>query len=119
MITIEQIPNHLWQLLNKLCENFPQFVPVSDLENYEVVQEFPADVQFVAIGDDFAGYQGETEVIPVEYFKQEPVLEEEQEQKQVVYYQQSQEVKQGDGDDLEELLQESPCKQNAVEVRTE
>ena len=100
-------------------ENFPQFVPVSDLENYEVVQEFPADVQFVAIGDDFAGYQGETEVIPVEYFKQEPVLEEEQEQKQVVYYQQSQEVKQGDSDDLEELLQESPCKQNAVEVRTE
>ena len=58
-------------------------------------------------------------VVNMEYFKQEPVLVEDQ----VVYYEQSGEVKQGDGDgdgdDLEELLQESPCKQNPVEVRTE
>ena len=98
-------------------EDFQQFIPVSQLESYEVVQEFPADLQFVAIGDNFAGYQGEAEVIPAEYFKQEPVLVEDQDQ--VVYYEQSGELKQGDGDDLEELLQDSPSKQNPVEVRTE
>ena len=102
-------------------EEFQHFVPLNQLENYEVIQEFPADLQFVAIGDNFGGYQGETEVIPVEYFKQEPVQVEDQEQ--LLYYEHSGEVKQGDGegdgDDLEELLQESPCKQNPVEVRTE
>ena len=98
-------------------ENFQHFVPVNQLENYEVVQEFPADLQFVAIGDNFASYQGETEVIPVEYFKQEPVLVEDQDQ--VVYFEESRESKQVGGDDLEELLQDSPSKQNPVEVRTE
>ena len=86
-----------------------EIVPVSSLENYQVVDEFPVDLQFVEVG----GFQsGETEVkVPEQYFKQESILVHEE---RLGYgYEQSEDVNHP-GDDLEELLQDSPCKENQV-----
>ena len=86
-----------------------EIVPVSSLENYQVVDEFPVDLQFVEVG----GFQsGETEVkVSEQYFKQESILVHEE---RLGYgYEQSEDVNHP-GDDLEELLQDSPCKENQV-----
>jgi len=96
-------------------ENFQQFFPVANLEDYEVVQQFPVDLQFVAVGDNIGGYRegGEEESnTATQYFKQEPITVKEEPNHS--FFEQSKELNQP-GDDLEELLQESPSKQNLVE----
>ena len=89
-------------------ENVQQYFPVTNLENYQVVEEFPVDLQFVEVGDFQSGDTDDK--VRVEYFKQEPitVLED-----KLIYGFQQEDVNQP-GDDLEELLQDSPCKESQV-----
>ena len=89
-------------------ENVQQFIPVTNLEDYQVVEEFPVDLQFVEVGDF---QSGDTEdKVQVEYFKEEQVtlLDD-----KIIYSYQQEESGQP-GDDLEELLQDSPCKESQV-----